>query len=328
MKQAAASGIDMQLMRQPPFMSPEHGVMDFLRFYPWLPVSTDMADRMCYTMSVPEFDWKGEWIMRKVFRRYRLGIMMLALLFAVLVGPLPAAASGTARGLDLSSLAGLSDSDDMMSNLGSILELLGVTQKEMKNCKISAIPDQTYTGSAVTPTPAITYNGTRLKKGTDYTISYSNNTKAGTAKATIRGKGEYTGSRTVSFKIVKKGASGSSSKSSSSKSSSSKSASSGSSSGKNNKVTISSASSPEKGALKAGWKKKSGADGYQIVTSTNKDFTSNVTEVFVDGGSKTSAVVEGLASGKNTYVRVRAYKKVGTTYWYSDFSGSRSVKVK
>ena len=80
--------------------------------------------------------------------------------------------------------------------------------------------------------------------------------------------------------------------------------------------------------MKVTWKKKSGADGYQIVCSTNKDFTSNVKEVYVEGGSKTTETVEGLNTGKNYYVKVRAYKKVGTTYWYSDFSNSRSVKVK
>ena len=45
---------------------------------------------------------------------------------------------------------------------------------------ISAPQDTTYTGYAITPTPTVTvtFNGveTTLELGTDYTLSYSNNT--------------------------------------------------------------------------------------------------------------------------------------------------------
>ena len=44
--------------------------------------------------------------------------------------------------------------------------------------------------------------GKKLAKKTDYTLEYSNNTKKGTATVTIRGKGQYGGSRTVKFKIT------------------------------------------------------------------------------------------------------------------------------
>jgi hypothetical protein len=42
-----------------------------------------------------------------------------------------------------------------------------------------------------------------LKKDTDYTVSYKNNTNAGTGKVVITGKGNYTGSVTKTFKIDK-----------------------------------------------------------------------------------------------------------------------------
>ena len=59
----------------------------------------------------------------------------------------------------------------------------------------------TYTGKAQTPAPVIK-DGTRtLVKGTDYTLSYSNNIKKGTAKLVITGKGKYAGSKTVNFSI-------------------------------------------------------------------------------------------------------------------------------
>ena len=45
--------------------------------------------------------------------------------------------------------------------------------------------------------------GKTLKQGTDYTVSYKNNTKAGTATVTVSGKGNYTGSKDASFTIKK-----------------------------------------------------------------------------------------------------------------------------
>lgn len=59
-----------------------------------------------------------------------------------------------------------------------------------------------YTGKAQTPAPVIKYGGEVLKKGTDYTLAYSANTKKGTAKIVINGKGKYADSRTVTFKIT------------------------------------------------------------------------------------------------------------------------------
>ena len=45
--------------------------------------------------------------------------------------------------------------------------------------------------------------GKTLKKGTDYTVSYKNNTNVGTATVTITGKGNYTGTVKKTFKITK-----------------------------------------------------------------------------------------------------------------------------
>lgn len=65
------------------------------------------------------------------------------------------------------------------------------------------IPDQVYTGKAIKPAINVYSDGTLLKLGTDYTIAYSNNTKAALSTATnakgksiaptvtISGKGNY-----------------------------------------------------------------------------------------------------------------------------------------
>ena len=64
-----------------------------------------------------------------------------------------------------------------------------------------SVSDQTYTGSALTPKPTVKYDSKTLVEGTDYTLSYSNNTNVGTARIVITGKGNYTGTKTVTFKI-------------------------------------------------------------------------------------------------------------------------------
>lgn len=76
-----------------------------------------------------------------------------------------------------------------------------VTTVDMSKVSVSSISDATYTGSAITPNPTLTYNGNTLKKGTDYTITYSNNINAGTATVTLTGRGNYKGSRSMTFKI-------------------------------------------------------------------------------------------------------------------------------
>lgn len=60
---------------------------------------------------------------------------------------------------------------------------------------------QTYTGSAQTPTPTVTLNGSTVPSS-GYDVAYSNNTNAGTATITITGKGDYTGTATGTFTIT------------------------------------------------------------------------------------------------------------------------------
>lgn len=60
----------------------------------------------------------------------------------------------------------------------------------------------TYDGKAKTPTVTVKdAAGKTLKNKTDYTLTYSNNTNAGTATASIVAKGNYTGSLSASFTI-------------------------------------------------------------------------------------------------------------------------------
>ncbi|MBR2263537.1 MAG: SH3 domain-containing protein [Firmicutes bacterium] len=78
-----------------------------------------------------------------------------------------------------------------------------VTTKKISDSSVSvaSISTKAYTASAIKPSPTIKDGSKTLTKGTDYTLKYSNNTWPGTATITITGKGNYTGSRKVTFKI-------------------------------------------------------------------------------------------------------------------------------
>lgn len=56
-------------------------------------------------------------------------------------------------------------------------------------------------GKPITPVPTVTYGGLTLKEGTDYTLSWSNNTDKGTANVIITGCGNFTGTKSQSFSI-------------------------------------------------------------------------------------------------------------------------------
>ena len=74
---------------------------------------------------------------------------------------------------------------------------------DVKNTSVS-VASQTYTGKPLKPSVAVkTSDGMTLRNGKDYTVSYSNNVKVGNGKVTIKGKGNYGGKKTVTFKIKK-----------------------------------------------------------------------------------------------------------------------------
>ncbi|MCD7822064.1 MAG: YDG domain-containing protein, partial [Clostridiales bacterium] len=86
------------------------------------------------------------------------------------------------------------------NSTGNYLELGLCTKLTASDFTVNT-EDETYTGSAITKT--IT-SPTDLVKDTDYTVSYSNNTDAGTATITITGSGAYSGTLTYNFTINKK----------------------------------------------------------------------------------------------------------------------------
>ena len=80
-------------------------------------------------------------------------------------------------------------------------ETVRILAKNTGECSIGNIADETYDGKAHTPEPVVSDGVKRLVKGTDYSVTYSKNTNAGTASVTITGKGNYTGTSTKTFTI-------------------------------------------------------------------------------------------------------------------------------
>ncbi len=83
------------------------------------------------------------------------------------------------------------------------------------------------------------------------------------------------------------------------------------------------------GSISIKWKKKSGVTGYQIQYSTSSSFASSkTTKVKVKGAASVKKVLKGLKKGKKYYIRIRSYKTVSGTTYYSAWSSTKTVKVK
>ena len=78
-----------------------------------------------------------------------------------------------------------------------------IRRKTLKasNTVISDIKAVSYTGSEIKPAVTVSCGNAKLKAGTDYTVSYQNHVKAGTATLTINGMGYYIGSLQKTFTI-------------------------------------------------------------------------------------------------------------------------------
>ncbi|MCD8334329.1 MAG: fibronectin type III domain-containing protein, partial [Clostridiales bacterium] len=92
------------------------------------------------------------------------------------------------------------------------------------------------------------------------------------------------------------------------------------------KVCISSPKNVKTRKMTVKWGKNSKATGYQIQYSTSSSFSSYKT-VTVTSYKTVSKTISSLTKGKKYYVRVRAYKTVSGTKYYSAWSKTRNVKI-
>ena len=158
----------------------------------------------------------------------------------------------------------------------------------LSECEIEDIPNQSYSGKKKTPKLNITYGGQKLEANKDYTVEYSYNKEIGTAVARITGKGNFTGTRKVTFDIVPKKPSGF-------------------------KAVKKSNSS-----VKLSWKAVTGADKYYIYSSVNGGKYKKIGTV---SAVNTDCTIGKLDLKNNTYkFAVRSYTKGG----YKDYQSSLS----
>lgn len=163
----------------------------------------------------------------------------------------------------------------------------------LANVNITKLADMNYTGLKLEPSLVVRRQVNKtwqhLSKGSDYKVTYTNNVNTGkaTVKITAGSNGNYSSSKTVSFKILP------------------------------TEVTGLVQSSASARSVKLSWNKSEGAvSGYTIYKYENDKYTA------VKSTTKNYIVLSGLKAGSNYTYAVRAYKKVGnyTKYYATAYS--------
>ena len=97
---------------------------------------------------------------------------------------------------------GTGDTPNKFMSCAELRVRVAKTTTDLSSAKVTVEPAVWhYTGEAITPDPVVTLNGNTLRKGVDYTVSYSNNTEVGTATVTVTGMIDYSGTATGTFEI-------------------------------------------------------------------------------------------------------------------------------
>lgn len=158
----------------------------------------------------------------------------------------------------------------------------------------------TYTGKIIRPGVTVKGKDGKVLSSDNYTVSYSKSVYPGKYTVKAIGKNKYDGTVSATYKIYPKSSAIKKLKK-----------------GKK-KMTVS-------------WTKqsKSAVSGYQIKYSKSKKFSKRSTKIVTVKTYKTSSkTIKKLKSRKTYYIRVRAYKTVKGSKYYSSWSKTKSVKVK
>ena len=194
-----------------------------------------------------------------------------------------------------------------LNNNGSIIEKC-TECGDIKSNTVIAYPKEiklskttfTYNNKVQKPTIKVIGSDGKEISSNNYTISYSNKNskKVGEYSVTITFKGNYEGTKKLTYKITPKG------------------------------TSISKLTAAKK-KFTAAWKKQTTeTTGYEIQYSTDKNFSSGNKTVGISKNKTTSKAISKLKAKKKYYVRIRTYKKVNVKKIYSSWSSSKSVKTK
>ena len=168
---------------------------------------------------------------------------------------------------------------------------------DIANAGIAPVENLIYTGSKLKPSPVVTYKDKILINGIDYSVSYSNNTKVGTAKMTVTGKGIFYGSQTVKFKIMPRA------------------------------MSTVKAKKRATDSITLSWSKDNSISGYQLYRATAMDgkykkiatITKKTTTTYTD---------KKRTNGQCYYYKIRSYKTVDGKNWYGAFSDIKAIYTK
>ena len=192
---------------------------------------------------------------------------------------------------------------------GTVEKTFTITPKKITPAVTLSTSAYTWNGQIKKPTVTVKSGSTKLTTS-QYVVTYPSGRKnVGTYTITVKpaAKGNYTWTaKKVTFKINPKGTTLL----------------------KSSKYTVG------KTAVTVKWNKQdakmssSRITGYQIQLATNSGFTKNKKLVKVTGYSKVSKKITGLKSGKKYYVRIRTYKTIDGTPYYSPWSAVKTVTTK
>ncbi len=111
----------------------------------------------------------------------------------------------TEDGLPILKMSAEEECPSSMRSVSIQVTVEGNSDKQLSDVSVSEIEEMEATGEQIRPEITVTYKGTALTEGTDYTLEYGENKEVGKGSITIKpAEGSvYTGSKTVKFDIVK-----------------------------------------------------------------------------------------------------------------------------
>ena len=183
--------------------------------------------------------------------------------------------------------------------LFGVIGATGISAYAAQNPKSVSLSTSTYTYDGKAKKPKVV---AKDKKGKTistkyYKVKYPSGRKnVGSYTVRVKFKGKYKGSKSLKFKIVPKG------------------------------TSVSSVSAGVKSFTVKYKKQSTQTSGYQVQYAENSSFKNAATKTI--GKNSTTYYSVNAKGNRKYYVRVRTYKKVGKSYFYSSWSKTSSVTTK
>lgn len=167
------------------------------------------------------------------------------------------------------------------SYAGSKSKTYNIIAKNINRCKTNSIAAVSYNKKSQRPSVVVRDGSKVLAQNVDYTISYRSNKKIGTGIITLKGIGNYSGTKKVKFSIVSA------------------------------PITGLKSTSMSTTSTKISWSKKSNITGYEVYTNNARKRIART--------KKTSVTLNNLKQGTTYRYKVRTYTVIGKKTYYGAF---------